>query len=265
MNSLIIVVILFGGFLLSHGEKVRCLFRDIYFGCPEDIYTYSDWYSMYSCDVETLPNPHNDKSITGYTGNHNPSKNDLSVKGLWVHDKNTKYIPANIGHLFNLTAFAIYKASLVEVKAENFHEMEDLEYLDLRYNRLAFIPTDALNSLKKLKYLLLSENRLQEFFNGAFTNNINLQYIHLDLNDIRFFGPTVFDGLTKLKSVVLASNICVSSTYERESGINHLKNEIKTKCVNPNSIETLTLQQSNKVQCCQICDFVDERAKLNAF
>ena len=43
---------------------------------------------------------------------------------------NLFHFPANIGVLFNLTVLIVQNSNLIEIKAENFLGMQNLEYLD---------------------------------------------------------------------------------------------------------------------------------------
>ena len=92
-----------GGLHLSHGEKLKCEFKDGSFAYVRNVYY---------CDVTSLDNSFNNMTIHGFTGNHMTNRNDMNVKGIWIHDTNTKYIPANLGFLFNLTTFIVYNSNL---------------------------------------------------------------------------------------------------------------------------------------------------------
>ena len=74
----------------------------------------------YYCDVTSLDNSLNRTTIDGFTGAHMTNITDINVKGINIHDTNTKYIPANIGLLFNLTAIFVQNSNLIEIKAESF-------------------------------------------------------------------------------------------------------------------------------------------------
>ena len=41
-------------------------------------------------------------TIDGFTGNHMTGRTDNDAKGIYIHDTNTKYIPANLGLTSNL-------------------------------------------------------------------------------------------------------------------------------------------------------------------
>ena len=113
--------------------KLNCGFRDIRY----------DIGTLYSCDVTFLVNPHNNVTIDGYLGKHTPNKSDADVKAIFIHETNTKYIPTNLGSFSNLTALRMWHTQLVEIKAKDFHGMQDLEFLSFHGNKLSSVPLDV--------------------------------------------------------------------------------------------------------------------------
>ena len=166
--------------------------------------------NVYYCDVTSLDNSLNNMTIDGYTGTHVPNRNDNDINGIWIHNTNTKYIPANLGFLFNLTALLVQNSNLIEIKAENFHGMQNLESLELSYNKLTSLASDTFSSITKLKYLGLSANQIEVIPSNLFSNNLNLEEINLIHNKIKYIGSGVFDHLTKMNYVFLNVNICVN-------------------------------------------------------
>ena len=175
-------MILFGGFYLSHGETLKCQFKEDYFLHVR---------TVYYCDVTSLDSSLNNMTINGFTGKHLANKNNHNVKGIWIHDTNTKYIPANLGFLFNLTAFLVQNSNLIEIKAQNFIGMLNLEYLNLDGNKFKSIPSDTFSTLPKLKYIGLMYNQMEMIPSNLFSNNLNLEEIHLDYNKFKYIGSGV--------------------------------------------------------------------------
>ncbi|CAO1294525.1 unnamed protein product, partial [Diamesa serratosioi] len=139
-----------------------------------------------------------------------------NVEAIYIHYTNTKYIPKDLGLLFNLTALDIQSSQLVEIKSEDFKNMKNLVELSLMFNSLEEIP------------------------NGVFSNNPELKTISLYGNKIKFIGSSVFDGLTKLDYVELGGNICIRKGYFDSIAIIQLKNDIKSQCKNPNELQPTT-------------------------
>ncbi|CAO1301919.1 unnamed protein product [Diamesa hyperborea] len=201
-NYIFTLMILCGGFHLSQGEKLNCKFKD---------HDYVVVGSYYTCYVNSLDNSFNNMTIDGYTG----TDKVFDLKAIWIENTSTTYIPANFGFFSKLIAFLIQKSQLVEIKAENFLGMNNLEYLSLQSNNLTSVPSDAFSFLPKLKI------------------------IWLDYNQIKFIGSGVFDKLTILDDVFLKRNICVDNNYKGRSTFLQLKDDIKAKCQNSNEISML--------------------------
>ena len=196
--------------------------------------------------------------ITQHTGTHMANKNINDVKSVWIQDPNTKYIPANLGSLFNLTNFAVQETQLFEVIAKDFQGMEDLVYLSFYNNKLTYIPSDAFNTLTKLRMIYLGQNQIIEMPVGIISNNLDLELIYFNSNQIKFIGSELFDGLTKMKKVDLSQNICVSKTYTDTTGILQLKHDLKTNCINPNEAIDLKLNVMMKLLLEVIEGYIDK-------
>ena len=105
-------------------------------------------------NVRDVVLPKNNKMvITGHNGVHQSNKNDADVKAIYIHDTNTKYMPEGLGTLFNLTYFVCVNSKLVEINAEMFEGMDNLENLWLFWNKLTSVPLNAFLKLTKLKLL----------------------------------------------------------------------------------------------------------------
>ena len=197
-------MILCGALHLSHGEKLKCEFKN------GTLYLVGN---VYYCNVTSLDNSLNSMTIDGYTGVHMAGRTDNDVKAIFIHNTNTKYIPANLGFSDHLTALAVQNSNLIEIKAENFLEMQELQYLNLDGNKLLSLSSDTFSTLTKLKYLSLMSNQIEVIPYNLFSNNLNLETIDLDDNKIKYIGSGVFDQLQKLDIAYLSGNICVSENY----------------------------------------------------
>ncbi|CAO1295005.1 unnamed protein product [Diamesa tonsa] len=194
LNSVLLLVILCERIQSLNGEALRCKFQDVPFS----------WGSMYTCHVSSLDNSKNDKVIDSHTGTHLANRNNNDVKAIRIQSSNTKYIPEGLGSLFSLTAFLVEISELIEIKAENFQGMQNLEYLSLGGNKLTSVPSDAFSTLRKLKQIYLGPNR------------------------IKYIGSGLFDQLAVLKYVYLHGNICVNKYYNGTNEITKLKEDIIT-------------------------------------
>lgn len=235
MNSIILLVILCGGIHLSDGAmKLNCLFN---------VQIFDVVGSVYTCYVTSLDNWNNNNTIDGFTGAHKVNNNYNDVKAIYLHSTNTKYIPANIGSVFKLSAFRMWRAQLIEIKTKDFHGMEKLEYLDVGVNKIKSVPSDVFITLPKLKQIYLYSNQIKELPIGLFSNNLELEGVHLDKNQIKFIDSGLFDGLTKLNNVNLDNNFCVQKGYTGTTEIIQVKKDIKLYCNIPNDSIELKLNK----------------------
>lgn len=227
-----------GEIQLCVGEIMQCHFIEL---------KYNLAGFLYSCEVNSLDNQNNNMSITGSTGNHTTDKNNENVKGIYIHNTNTKYIPKNLGCLFNLTELLMQNTELIEIKSIDFHGMQDLQYLSFYGNKLTTLPTDVFNTLTKLRIINLSHNQIEVLTNGLFDHNLNLDGIWIHFNTIRFIESGLFDRLLKLDYVNLDGNVCLSKRYFRVT-FNKLKADIGSNCTNPNEVSATTTTTQNSME-----------------
>lgn len=212
---------------------MNCIFGDVAYV----------WGSFYSCQVTSLENSNNNIIITEQIGTHILIKNDNDVKAINIINTITKFIPANLGLLFNLTVFRMYNTQLIKFKAEDFNNMENLEYLDLHSNKLTTIPINAFSNLRKLKQIHLSSNGIEELQNGLFNSNVDMETINVFGNKIKFLGSGIFDRLEKLKKVDMNSNICMAKVYQGTTEILQIKQDMQIQCKHPNDAMDVKLTE----------------------
>lgn len=231
INLLVIFVILCGVFQLSNGESLACHFKNIEFKELSGI--------LYSCDVMTLENMNTNMIITGSFGISTGTGG--SVKAINIYSKTTKLIPVNLGRLYNLTALRIQSSQLLEIKSQDFNDMQELEHLSFWDNRLTSIPSNAFSKLTKLREIYLAENQIEEIPFGLFSSNVKLEIIHLSRNKLKYLGTGLFDGLVKLNKVYLEENTCVSQDYIGSTALQQLNQDMKINCNIPNDAIDLKL------------------------
>lgn len=220
MNYLAIAIILFGGFQLSNGDSINCLFQ------------YKDfwgWGEVHTCTVSSFENSGDNKVISGYNGGK-LRVND--VLGIWIHDTNAQYIPANLGSVFNLIAFAMTHTRLVAIRARDFDNMPDLKCLNLKDNQLSHIPTDTFFKLPQLERISFLNNYVVELPNDLFRYNRKLNFIHFENNKVKYIGSTLFLNLS-LRFIISKKNDCINESYSGHNLDGYL-NQIKANCKNPN-------------------------------
>lgn len=99
-----------------------------------------------------------------------------------------------------------------------FRSLRSLKTLILNQNEIRSLDKTAFSSLRDLKYLYLSNNMISEIPVDLFGNLGKLIELGLESNEIKFYGeegcrqdPTIFKGLTSLKTLRLANNGFYSS------------------------------------------------------
>lgn len=239
MNCLIVLMVVCGGFKLICGEELKCDFTNV---------KHSDVGNLYTCFVTSLINLNKTMTIKSSTGIHERNKNNNDVKGIYIHDTNTKFIPENLGSVFNLTSFAMAKTQLIEIKSTNFQQMQDLELLSLYGNNLTVIPTDVFSTLMKLRIIGLGSNQIEEIPQRLFDNNFNLEVILLWDNKIIIVASGIFDNLKKLSVVYFERNVCINKRYNGTREIIQLKNDLSTNCMNPNEVQATTTTKQNTLE-----------------
>jgi hypothetical protein len=81
-------------------------------------------------------------------------------------------------------------------------------WLSLSNNQLANLSFSTFNDLKELLILDLSSNRFTSVYKCWFTNLTGLANLYISGNPIVFIEPNVFQGLTKLYTIMfMSSNI----------------------------------------------------------
>lgn len=223
-------MIICGLIKLNFGEIMQCNFMEL---------KYNLAGFLYSCEVSSLDNQNNNMSITGSTGNHTTNRNNENVKGIYIHNSDTKYIPRNLGYLFNLTELLMQNTELIEIKSIDFNGMQDLQYLSFYGNKLTILPIDVFKTLTKLRIVNLSHNQIEVLTKGLFDHNLNLDDIWIHFNTIKFIESGVFDRLLKLNYVNLDGNVCLSKRYFRAS-FDKLEADIRTNCTNSNEVSAPT-------------------------
>jgi len=161
--------------------------------CTFEIRDFATVGRQYTCVVQNDLNiVEPNVTILFASGTHDVNESNNSVTALWIENKNTEYLPANIGETFpNLIA------------------------LRLKDGRLKELHKDDLMSMPKLKYLNLDNNDVEVLDDDVFEYNPQLELLWLSGNKIRKIGENLVDGFKKLDSLDLTKNVCVSKRFSK--------------------------------------------------
>ena len=92
------------------------------------------------------------------------------------------------------------------ISEDSFHELTNLERLDLFYGDLSALPADTFNGLTDLKHLNLSRNELTSLDEDIFDGLTGLEELKLSGNELTNLDEDIFDGLTSLEILPLGDN-----------------------------------------------------------
>ncbi|XP_021697884.1 peroxidasin isoform X1 [Aedes aegypti] len=82
----------------------------------------------------------------------------------------------------------------------------DTNMVDLRFNRIHEVPTDAFANLAHLHTVFLSENQIVRVQPGAFRQLPSLKHLYLNKNRIATIEPGAFEALDRLQNLMLYGN-----------------------------------------------------------
>lgn len=201
--------------------------RGIELNCDfTDRVEWTETRQLYSCEMLKLIIKDQRTIVSKFSGNHDVNKEDKDVQQIAIRASDVSFIPQNLGGFFQLISLVVQEVSLVEIKAEDFENMNELEYLSLAMNQIQEIPFDAFRKLKKLRKINLSLNFLEELKSGIFDENSNLEMIFVDRNRIKIIGAYVFKDLHKLHFVNFKSTLSLNEKYNGTEAIVKLRNDI---------------------------------------
>ncbi|CAH1734134.1 unnamed protein product [Chironomus riparius] len=157
-------------------------------GCTYYTNNWTIVKGLYYCFINNDPRITSRESakITSITGNHKIWKSNVDVQGFHIDVRTINYFPRFEAFFVNVKLICIYNSNLKEVHQEDLKPYPRLIEIALHYNSIEV---------------------LEE---GLFDFNPDLVYIDMSNNKIVHVEPKVFDHLSKLMTLHLDSNICIS-------------------------------------------------------
>jgi len=131
--------------------------------------------------------------------------------GHYVSCYNTSLTDLPSKHFTDVRALEI-KYNITLLVKDSFVSLNELEILYIRKCELRTIELGAFNGLIKLRYLIMSSNKIGEILPGTFENMSNLEFLDIsynkikDLNSAMFSGLGAFNGFTKLTHLLIWGN-----------------------------------------------------------
>uniref|UniRef100_T1H173 Ig-like domain-containing protein n=1 Tax=Megaselia scalaris TaxID=36166 RepID=T1H173_MEGSC len=114
-----------------------------------------------------------------------------------------QFIRAN---LLNLQKLFLRNCKIGEIEFETFNGLTNLVELDLSYNLLVSIPSEALTFLPSLRDLTIAANHIHKIDAHTFEKIPSLHELDLSHCDIQTIAPQAFEGLNSLTSLKLNGN-----------------------------------------------------------
>lgn len=127
---------------------------------------------------------------------------DMSGNNLQTLSKD-QFIRAN---LLNLQKLFLRNCKIGEIEFETFNGLTNLVELDLSYNLLVSIPSEALTFLPSLRDLTIAANHIHKIDAHTFEKIPSLHELDLSHCDIQTIAPQAFEGLNSLTSLKLNGN-----------------------------------------------------------
>ncbi|KAJ7393963.1 hypothetical protein OS493_003632 [Desmophyllum pertusum] len=102
-----------------------------------------------------------------------------------------------------------FYGNLWHITPRSFKNLTNLQYLLLQNTRLVYLTKNALQGLKQLKFLEITEQskgRQFKILNGTFNDLSSLEYMTLRDNVNTYLASDVFKGLLSLRELILSRN-----------------------------------------------------------
>jgi hypothetical protein len=130
------------------------------------------------------------------------------------------FVPAEVIREFpKLNALAITRSNVPVVKTGLIgREFKTLQFLSFYYSKVEAIEAGAFEELENLKNFWIMGGPLKTLQFGLFRKNLKLEFTFFGDNKISMIHPALFDDLKNLKVVYFNSNVCVSKTFDRQTG-----------------------------------------------
>ncbi|KAG1696938.1 Follicle-stimulating hormone receptor [Nymphon striatum] len=103
-------------------------------------------------------------------------------------------------NLANLQLLFLQGNVIHKIGPKSFKSLQKLKFLDLSENKLQAIPNEMKN-LRSLEKMVLSSNDIQSISDDSLVNKLNLMDIKLDRNPIKNIDVNAFSKLPKLKKI----------------------------------------------------------------
>jgi Leucine-rich repeat (LRR) protein len=120
-------------------------------------------------------------------------------------------------HFKAITTLTIHNSSLSEICREDFHEMKQVEMLNLFWNQIVIIEKDTLYDLKELRHLDLAGNKIVILYENLLINNHKLRLFDASCNEIEIVHRNMFANNFKISKINFYKNKIVKFEVDLSS------------------------------------------------
>jgi Leucine rich repeat len=161
----------------------------------------------YGCNIKTMLVLSRDARVEEVTGEHKPGHSDLDVVALFAFNTGSRYLPKRLGFVFpNLTTLKITKSQLRLIEFRDFHNMRRLKELLLTENRIEKIPACLFRYADNIEEIDFSGNRIKVLHEDTFVNLPNLQSFAINNNALKRVHQGTFANNVNLKRLEMQHN-----------------------------------------------------------
>jgi hypothetical protein len=133
-------------------------------------------------------------------------------------------------HLTNLQALFLDNNAIETVEANSFDDLTSLEIIDLDDNQITSLNEEIFAKCTNLRTISIHDNFLATLPAKIFRQNRQIVTIKLQNNEISHLSPTLIDGLSNLREILLRGNVCIKKNYQHNSIVSSFVVDMAENC-----------------------------------
>lgn len=166
---------------------------------------YTSNYDLYTCEVfDIKPNLNAVFSVGGFNDKGKP---DSDVEAFDFRNIQMKYLPNGFGVVFpKLIRFEVLHAQLKSINRMNFGRMKNLKVLRVPFNDLQRLSEDTFHDLPNLEEIDLMSNSLHALPSKLLANLTRLKSFDARHNEIDFLAKDFFESTPNIRFIEMSNN-----------------------------------------------------------
>ncbi|CAO1409485.1 unnamed protein product [Diamesa serratosioi] len=167
---------------------------------------YSGRFTVYSCILQGIVVKNTTENII-IKGDHLPGKSFMDVKMIIIAYSNTSTIIKQLFKEFpNIYAYIATSAGIQGIKPFDFNSTSYIKQVQLTYNNLGDIRSNAFNGIMHVESIALDSNHITSIDEDVFEGFHLLELLSLKFNSIKTLGPNIFKSLHQITTLQLSFN-----------------------------------------------------------